>query len=300
MRELHSQTSMSFQEEHVPGFLIHHKKDRSPMNVFHRHHGYEIVWLKDGEALYVFEEKVYHLRKNTILLFKSSEFHRVSLREGAAYERVVVMFTEDFLSFDHVLIHTLCDFLDQLPSPHFMMDLFIWHAEKLQMIIDNLLLEDQNQNNWQQKTALELYLLELILFLCREIKDENQHDYYLTVEQQQSNPVAFHDQIIKEINEIWNTDWRLEVIAEKLLISKYYLCRFFKKEFGVTIQEYILQRRLFEANKLLTDTTIPVHKIAEHVGFMSDSSFIRRFKDRTGMTPNQYRKSQDKLRNIIK
>lgn len=164
---------VAFQDEHVPGFLIHYKKDHSPMPIFHRHLGYEIVWLKEGEALYVFEEKVYRLRKNSLLLFKSSEFHRVSLREEAAYERIVVMFTEDFLPFDHPISKTFYDFLDQLLFPHFMLDLFVWQTDKLQTIMDHLLLEDQSEDNWQQKGALEIYLLELLLFICREMKDEN-------------------------------------------------------------------------------------------------------------------------------
>ncbi|SER34813.1 AraC-type DNA-binding protein [Gracilibacillus ureilyticus] len=300
MEDVEQHESVQIQDEHVPGFLIHYKKDHSQMPIFHRHLGYEIVWLKDGEALYVFEEKVYRLRKNTILLFKSSEFHRVSLKEDAAYERVVVMFTEDFLSFDHPVFTQFCDFLDQLPSPHYMLDLFVWHTEKLQVIIDNLLIENQNEDKWQHRVALELFLLELLLFICREIKDENKRGHHLTIEQQQASPVAVHDKIIKDINEVWNTDWRLDKMAEKLHISKYYLCHFFKKEFGVTIQEYILQRRLFEANKLLTDTGLPVHQIAEYIGFMSASSFIRRYKERTGITPNQYRKNNDNYRRIIK
>ncbi|KAB8137817.1 helix-turn-helix transcriptional regulator [Gracilibacillus oryzae] len=300
MNETGQQTSLKFQDEDVPGFLIHYKKDHSPMPIFHRHFGYEIVWLKDGEALYVFEEKVYRLRKNTILIFKSSEFHRVSLKEDVAYERVVVMFTEDFLSFDHPVLMKFYDFLDQLPSPNFLLDLFVWHTEKLQNIIDNLLAEDQNEERWQQKAALELYLLELLLFLCREIKDANKREHPLTFEQQQENPVALHDKIIQEINEVWNTDWNLVEMAENLHVSKYYLSHFFKKEFGVTIQEYIFQRRLFEANKLLTDTEKPVHQIAEYVGFMSASSFIRKYKDRTGITPNQFRKNNAHNPNIMK
>ncbi|SFL38112.1 AraC-type DNA-binding protein [Gracilibacillus orientalis] len=108
-----------------------------------------------------------------------------------------------------------------------------------------------------------------------------------------------HDKIIKEINEVWNKGWSLENIAKRLHMNKYYLSHFFKKEFGVTIQEYILQRRLFEANKLLSDTEMPIHQIAEYVGFMSASSFNRRYKERTGITPNQYRKNNKEFRRII-
>ncbi|MFC4402184.1 AraC family transcriptional regulator [Gracilibacillus xinjiangensis] len=296
MVEIDRQASIQIQDEHVPGFLMHYKEDHSPMSIFHRHLGYEIVWLKDGEALYVFEEKVYRLKKNTILLFKSSEFHRVSLKEDAVYERVVVMFTEDFLSFNHPVLSGFSGFLDQLPSPHFMLDLFVWHTEKLEVIMDNLLYEYENKDNWQQSAALELYLLELLLFICREIKDENKRGHHLTIEQQQANPVAVHDKIIRVINDVWNRDWSLDDIAQRLHLNKYYLCHFFKKEFGVTIHEYILQRRIFEANKLLTDTETPVHRIAEYVGFMSASSFIRRYKEKTGVTPNQYRKKQERIR----
>ncbi|MDX8045749.1 AraC family transcriptional regulator [Gracilibacillus sp. S3-1-1] len=283
--------SVPVQDEYVPGFLIQDKKEPSQMPIYHRHVGYEIVWLKEGEAMYMFEEKVYRLRKNAILLFKSSEFHRVSLKEGATYERIVVMFTEDFLPDSHPIYQTFSSFLEQLSSPHFLLNLFVWQTEKLQVITDNLLLEHRQQDSWKQKEAIELYLLELLLFICREVKNEHKDILYQKIEQHQNKKMAVHDRLIKEINDVWNTDWRLDNIAAKLHMSKYYVSHFFKEEFGVTIQEYILQRRVFEANKLLSETDIPIHQIAEYVGFMSASSFNRRYKEKTGITPNQYRKN---------
>ena len=46
-----------------PKFTIQYKVDRKTAANFHSHSGYEIVWLQNGEATYIFEEKVFHLYK---------------------------------------------------------------------------------------------------------------------------------------------------------------------------------------------------------------------------------------------
>ncbi|ENH97084.1 AraC family transcriptional regulator [Gracilibacillus halophilus YIM-C55.5] len=280
-------------KEHVPGFLIQYKTDRNIPTNYHYHSGYEIVWLKAGKARYIFEDKVYSLKKDSILLFKSSEFHRVYLPEHTVYERVVVMFTDDFFSMQHTIMNQFQHLFESLSSPHLMWNAFIWQTDHIQPLFDALIEETNHPKRWMQQSAIEIYLLQLLLFLCREMEEREQLQPQ-SLKVNSSDQLSPHDNIIQAMNEIWNKDWKLDDLADKLHFNKYYLCHFFKKEFGVTVQEYILQRRMFEAMKMLHYKNLTVQQIAEYVGFQSASSFIRRFKNHVGVTPNQYRKSKRK------
>jgi AraC-like DNA-binding protein len=271
-----------------PKFSIHYKIDRKTARNFHSHSGYEIVWLQKGEATYIFEEKVFKLSKGQILFFKSTDFHKVKLNEGVPYERVVTLFSEDILSFNHPIFEQFKNFLDKLPSPHYVLTIQGWKEEQLQQIVNHLIFEFENNDLWEQKSAIEIYFLEFLLYLGREIQSTFEQNYHLSVNHD-SSKVEMIERILKEINAVWNTDWRLDSLSQSLHLNKYYLCHFFKKEFGLTIHEYILQRRIYEAKKLLLSSSSPINQVSEKVGFTSSSSFIRAFKQQVNMTPKQYR-----------
>ncbi|WP_058308386.1 AraC family transcriptional regulator [Gracilibacillus massiliensis] len=274
----------------VPEFTIQHKNDNKTIRDFHAHPGYEIVWVRNGEAKFIFEEKVYHVRKDDVLFFRSSDFHRVRLLEEAPYDRVMIMFTDAFYSFEQPIFTAFKQLLDHSTVPHRLLHLKRqWHEETFHHIIHQLLKEDMNQHKWQQKNALSLYLTELLLFLGREVHTTYDHSSAITGN---SNEIRLQEKILREINLIWDTSWQLNELADKLHFNKYYLCHFFKKEFGLTIHQYILERRMYEAKKLLVETTIPVTEIAANVGFSTSSNFIRCFKQQLQITPKQYREEK--------
>ena len=82
----------------------------------------------------------------------------------------------------------------------------------------------------------------------------------------------------------------LEEIAELCSISKFHLSKEFKKYIGVTIHEYLIQSRLSYAKELLKYSEYAVGEIVYSCGMNNVSHFINLFRDREGMTPNQYRK----------
>lgn len=55
--------------------------------------------------------------------------------------------------------------------------------------------------------------------------------------------------VIKYINENITDDLTLEKISDALFISKYYLCRNFKKTTGMTVLDYVKERRISMAKK---------------------------------------------------
>lgn len=79
-------------------------------------------------------------------------------------------------------------------------------------------------------------------------------------------------------------------IAERLGVSERQMRRVFKEEFGVSPQAYRNTCRLLLAKSLLTDTDMPITKVAYACGFSS----VRRFNDAFS---NQYRMPPSRLRN---
>ena len=65
----------------------------------------------------------------------------------------------------------------------------------------------------------------------------------------------------------------------------------FKQEYGVTPKAYADARRLHAAKQLLAGTQEKVIDVAAQSGFSSLAAFNRFFKQQTGQTPTQYRKS---------
>lgn len=63
----------------------------------------------------------------------------------------------------------------------------------------------------------------------------------------------------------------------------------FTAAFGVTPYQYVLDRRIEVARKLLATTDTPIRSVGESVGFSTPSHFASTFRQRVGVTPTQYR-----------
>ncbi len=83
----------------------------------------------------------------------------------------------------------------------------------------------------------------------------------------------------------------LEDLAGRFFISKFYLSRIFKEQFGVSIGDYLLQVRITRAKQLLRFSHESLESIAVQCGFGSLYYFSRMFKKVEGIAPSAYRKA---------
>lgn len=83
----------------------------------------------------------------------------------------------------------------------------------------------------------------------------------------------------------------LRMAAERLHVSEYYLAHVFKQEFGVPPMQYVMKRRIGEAQGMLMNTMIPIAEIADTLGFSSICHFNAMFKKYTGTPPGKFRQS---------
>ena len=83
----------------------------------------------------------------------------------------------------------------------------------------------------------------------------------------------------------------LQSMGEALHISPYYLSHVFKQMSGYSPVQYLLRRRIGEAQTLLITTDLPITRIAEMVGYDTQSYFNLQFTKNVGMPPNKFRQN---------
>ena len=87
-----------------------------------------------------------------------------------------------------------------------------------------------------------------------------------------------------------DTNINIDELSSELNISKFHLHRIFKDEFGKNIYESIKSIRLQKAaNLLITNKFSTITDISKMTGYSSQTSFLRSFKQRFGMTPKEWK-----------
>lgn len=91
------------------------------------------------------------------------------------------------------------------------------------------------------------------------------------------------------INNNYDKELNLNLLSHIRFTSKFHLLRLFKKYYGLTPNQYLVDKRIEKAKEHLVNGTT-VSEACFFVGFESPSSFATLFKSRTGMTPTEFRK----------
>ncbi len=81
----------------------------------------------------------------------------------------------------------------------------------------------------------------------------------------------------------------LDALAERFFISKFYLTRVFKEQFGVSINTYLLNKRITKAKQLLRFSNEKLEDIGYRCGLGAPHYFSRVFKQVEGITPSEFR-----------
>ena len=81
----------------------------------------------------------------------------------------------------------------------------------------------------------------------------------------------------------------LQSVARLFLVSKEHLSRVFRKAFGITVNDYITERRMEKALELLRDGDMEIKQVARMVGYHDVAYFYRVFKKRFGYPPGSAR-----------
>lgn len=96
--------------------------------------------------------------------------------------------------------------------------------------------------------------------------------------------------VFNYIDEHFQADFPLTVLAEIAGVTPQHLCRIFKESVNMRPNEYLTRRRLLEAKSLIQRNELPISDIARQFGFPDAAYFSTVFKKYEGVSPMEYRK----------
>ncbi len=79
-------------------------------------------------------------------------------------------------------------------------------------------------------------------------------------------------------------------IAQKLNVSESHVSHTFRRTTGMSPMQYVLYRRIGDAQSMLAETDEPIHEIEVKLGFGSSCHFSATFRKYIGISPSEYRK----------
>ena len=242
-----------------------------PTSVYHSHDNYIEIFIvtegkivhhignkqtvmKTGDAFIVFP-KQYHKHSQ----YKNFESQHINLtcKIPFAKEFLKVLFNDENATCTSQLIHLNSSYFETVLN------------------FQKLILESQSEAYWN--VSLKSFIIFVFSLFYVNTDDNGMPDWLKS--------------FIQKLNNInLSNDFKLSEIYKVSNYSQTTICREFKKYTGTTIVAYINDLRLTYACNLLKNTTFPLWKISNDVGFQSQAHFTRLFKEKYGITPLQYRK----------
>ena len=106
-----------------------------------------------------------------------------------------------------------------------------------------------------------------------------------------TEPSSLGHQVQEYIDRHYSEPLTLQILGDALHASPYYLSHVFKEVCGYSPRQYLLRRRIGEAQNLLISTDLPISRIAELVGYETQNYFNLQFSKYVGMPPRKFRQS---------
>jgi len=266
---------------------VDHKLNTQQFNemmVSHYHPSYEIYYLIEGERMYFVKDQTYIIKKGNFAFIPPNVIHKTLTTTTYAHERILISFTADFLD---PLIGQLSgvSWYNLFDATHPIVTVPISKGTLFQDMMFKILGVYQEQKS-DSHCYIQLLVLELLLLLNRHHEEST-----LKIKQTQTASQRKTYEIVRYINENFMRDLSLNTLSQRFFISPFYLSHIFKDATGFSLSEYIIQLRILEAKKLLSQTNHSMTRVAELVGFDSSTHFGRTFKKVTTMTPRDYKKA---------
>ena len=249
----------------------------SSMNYFHHHRYYEIYGLFGGNRQIYIGNDYYLMSENSIVIIPPNVPHRT---EGTTYTRINVNVDDEFLdAFQRELIHTYVGQIIKL-EPH--------ERAIIVPILENIL-KTQTDDTLPQHLK-DYYVKTYFAYLFVTIST------LTNLPKEQVSVVPSFSPLAKKtlnyLNEHFSEKITLDDLSEKFFVSKVTLCKAFKKATNSTIADYLLMLRISKAKELLGSSSVhkSISEIAEICGFSSQNYFSLIFKQKTKLSPLNYKK----------
>ena len=231
--------------------------------------GDNLLLLLKTPAVFVFDGEVLNTVKNSFILF----------REGTPQD-----YRSDGGEFANDWFHFSFDekekgLFEELEIP-FDKVINIGDLSGLSLLVKNMSYENYSSNLYKTD-SIELYLKLFFIKLSEKL--------HTAEETRISNCYEKMSILRSQIYNMPQYGWNIYDLAHRLTMSRSHFEHTYKKIFGVSPMNEVINSRIEHAKFLLTTTDVPINQVAEMCGYKSDIHFMRQFKSRIGVTPSAYR-----------
>ncbi|MFD2331174.1 response regulator [Cohnella sp. GCM10020058] len=96
-------------------------------------------------------------------------------------------------------------------------------------------------------------------------------------------------EIKRYIEQHYFEDIKISMFTERYFLSREYLMKLFKQQYGFGIHEYVQKVRMDKAKALLDRPELKIQEISEMLGFKDKNYFSKAFRNYVGLSPSEYR-----------
>lgn len=251
--------------------------DGSFSRSLHSHNDYaEILLVREGSAEYLIDDRRRYIRPGDLIVYNSGIIHDES--PWASQHIRIFCLGVSGLALPGLRPNALLP--DDVPPVFSSGDAFPELEKLCEMIYDSLQKGGAARERYAQ-SLLEAFLLRCLPLLpgAPAPAPGPEPDTVLGA------------RIKSYLDQHYAEDLHMPEIASALHLSAPYLSHIFKKLYGYSPMNYLLRRRIGEAQTLLMTTDLPITEIGERVGYETTSYFSAQFTKHVGISPKAYRKN---------
>lgn len=266
-------------------FEIYYREDSNWEPPEHMHDHYELIFVVDGSAKLIIGDKAYDVKPHSLLFINRFERHDIKIT-SYPYSRFVISMTHLY-SMSAIKDEVLLSILFQRP------DDFV-HVLKIDDSVYPAVFNicsalNEEYVSGAEYNGMNIQALLSLLFVTLYRKFPKAFPIWRV-----SNIVKVVVDIQHYISGNFEKEILLEDLESRYFLSRYYICRMFKKITGYTLKDYITRQRVLHAKQLLQNTDKSIVKISEECGYNSVNHFNRIFLKREETSPTAYRKAARK------
>lgn len=249
----------------------------------HCHDFYECYIHLQGAKYFGFENEIYLLEPNQLILIPPFHMHGLMTEDSLIYyERTYLYISGDILQQLGMQMLDLVGMLtENAKNQH-----FIFNLSQIQARTCANLMQEVQKNNQQRSSWDRFADFSNILPFLRIIFETMQNSAHVqpTVSIQ---PVM--QEILRYINEHFTEPMTLKDLSRFFGVSMSTLSHDFFRYIHHSVYDYILYRRVMYAKQLMLEDD-RLSDICYRCGFRNYSNFLRAFQKISGVSPNEYRK----------
>lgn len=254
------------------------KANRQPVGM-HHHTFYEIFLFLSGDIDYLIESRLYHMRPGDLLLIRPLQMHQpVFVPAKGFYERIVLWIEPSMMA----SLSTHQEDLSACFAEEPMIRLNAQQKEKLQLYLNELVKVTHKEPlypNIRERALLSLILTEINEAVRMDHPTASFTEDYLS---------SYTESAVKYIASHLNDPLQVRSIARICHVSEQYLLKVFRQDMGITLHQYINQKRILTARQYMS-SGMNSSEAAERCGFDNYTTFWREYRREYGVSPSKYR-----------